>query len=136
LAPKILWGFHKKIRNPLVQWEFGLRTAAIPDGCGPELGVFMKSAISKRSVVIGGHKTSVSLEEPFWSAVREIAGAQEMTVSSLLRQIDLARHNTNLSSAIRVYVLENLRTQQAAMVHSNGTRRHDSASWRPDLGPV
>lgn len=71
----------------------------------------MKSAITKRSVVIGGHKTSVSLEEPFWSAVREIAGNQRMTVSSLLRQIDLERRNANLSSAIRVFVLENVRAQ-------------------------
>jgi predicted DNA-binding ribbon-helix-helix protein len=94
----------------------------------------MKSTITKRSVVIGGHKTSVSLEEPFWSAVREIAGAQEMSVSSLLRQIDLARRNTNLSSAIRVFVLENLRTQQTAVAHSSNTTRYDSAPWRADLG--
>ena len=94
----------------------------------------MKSTITKRSVVIGGHKTSVSLEEPFWSAVREIAGAQEMSVSSLLRQIDLARRNTNLSSAIRVFVLENLRTQQTTVAHSGNTTRYDSAPWRPDVG--
>jgi predicted DNA-binding ribbon-helix-helix protein len=79
----------------------------------------MKSAITKRSVVIGGHKTSVSLEEPFWIAVREIAGTQQMTVSSLLRQIDLERRNANLSSAIRVYVLENVRSQ-VATAHQNG----------------
>jgi predicted DNA-binding ribbon-helix-helix protein len=77
----------------------------------------MKSAITKRSVVIGGHKTSVSLEEPFWNAVREIAGHQQMTVSSLLRHIDLERHNANLSSAIRVYVLENIRSQVAGLQH-------------------
>ena len=76
-------------------------------------GLCMKSAITKRSVVIGGHKTSVSLEEPFWNAVRELAGLQQVTVSSLLRQIDLERHNANLSSAIRVYVLENIRSQGA-----------------------
>jgi len=80
----------------------------------------MKSAITKRSVVIGGHKTSVSLEEPFWSAVREIAGTQQMTVSSLLRQIDLERRNANLSSAIRVYVLENVRSQVATAGQPNG----------------
>src|SRR3954452_23562638 len=74
----------------------------------------MKSAITKRSVVIGGHKTSVSLEEPFWCAVREIAGHQQLTVSSLLRQIDLERRNANLSSAIRVYVLENVLSQVAS----------------------
>ena len=80
----------------------------------------MKSAITKRSVVIGGHKTSVSLEEPFWNAVREIAGNQQMTVSSLLRQIDLERRNANLSSAIRVYVLESMRSQVAVAHQPNG----------------
>jgi predicted DNA-binding ribbon-helix-helix protein len=89
----------------------------------------MKSAITKRSVVIGGHKTSVSLEEPFWSAVREIAGSQQITVSSLLRQIDLERRNANLSSAIRVYVLESVRSQ------ANGLPEQPQANgamvWRP-----
>lgn len=80
----------------------------------------MKSAITKRSVVIGGHKTSVSLEEPFWNAVREIAVQQQMTVSGLLRQIDVERRNANLSSAIRVYVLENLRSQIATAHQPNG----------------
>ncbi len=82
----------------------------------------MKSAITKRSVVIGGHKTSVSLEEPFWNAVREIAVNHQMTVSSLLRQIDLERRNANLSSAIRVYVLENVRSQVANARGPDGGR--------------
>jgi predicted DNA-binding ribbon-helix-helix protein len=96
----------------------------------PNSGVHMKSAITKRSVVIGGHKTSVSLEEPFWSAVREIAGNQQMTVSSLLRQIDLERRNANLSSAIRVFVLENMRSQGVGhqQPHANG-----GAIWRPSV---
>ena len=68
-----------------------------------------KSAVTKRSVVIGGHKTSVSLEEPFWTEVRAIATAEQITVSSLLRRIDRERSNANLSSAIRVYVLEHVR---------------------------
>jgi predicted DNA-binding ribbon-helix-helix protein len=89
----------------------------------------MKSAITKRSVVIGGHKTSVSLEEPFWSAVREIAGSQQMTVSSLLRQIDLERRNANLSSAIRVFVLEKVRSQMAG-IHRQPQNNRDMA-WRP-----
>jgi predicted DNA-binding ribbon-helix-helix protein len=69
----------------------------------------MKSSIIKHSVVIGGHKTSVSLEQPFWNAVREMAGARAMTISDLLREIDQARRNANLSSAVRVFVLENVR---------------------------
>jgi predicted DNA-binding ribbon-helix-helix protein len=68
-----------------------------------------KSAVTKRSVVIGGHKTSVSLEEPFWSEMRAIADAEQITVSNLLRRIDRERSNANLSSAIRVYVLEHVR---------------------------
>jgi len=91
----------------------------------------MKSAITKRSVVIGGHKTSVSLEEPFWNAVREIAGNQQMTVSSLLRQIDLDRRNSNLSSAIRVYVLENVRGQMAAAPQQR--LADNPLGWRPSM---
>jgi len=79
-----------------------------------------KSAVTKRSVVIGGHKTSVSLEEPFWSEVRAIANGEQITVSSLLRRIDRERSNANLSSAIRVYVLEHVR-ERANGVHS----KHD-----------
>ena len=91
----------------------------------------MKSAISKRSVVINGRKTSVSLEEPFWAGVRDIAGAQEMTVSSLLRQIDLDRRDTNLSSAIRVYVLQHItliRTTTAANATTPLTARPNFAA--------
>jgi predicted DNA-binding ribbon-helix-helix protein len=69
----------------------------------------MKSAIVKRSVVINGHKTSVSLEEPFWNGVREIAQAEQKTVSALLCQIDGARTHANLSSAVRIFVLEHAR---------------------------
>lgn len=71
----------------------------------------MKSAIVKRSVVIHGHKTSVSLEQPFWNIVREIAQAEQTTVSALLRRIDEARQHANMSSAVRVYVLEHVRAR-------------------------
>src|SRR6476646_6001956 len=60
----------------------------------------------KRSVVIGGHKTSVSLEQPFWDVVREIAAAEAITVSAVLGRVDPARAQANLSSAVRVYVLQ------------------------------
>jgi predicted DNA-binding ribbon-helix-helix protein len=71
----------------------------------------MKQNITKRSVVIAGHKTSVSLEEPFWTAVREISQARAVTVSALLHEIDRARANANLSSAVRVFVLDYIRQQ-------------------------
>jgi predicted DNA-binding ribbon-helix-helix protein len=90
-----------------------------------------KSAVTKRSVVIGGHKTSVSLEDPFWAEVRSIADAEKMTVSSLLRRIDRERSNANLSSAIRVYVLENVRDRanrarrpEAEIHRTNGNGLH------------
>jgi predicted DNA-binding ribbon-helix-helix protein len=65
----------------------------------------MKSSIVKRSVVVDGQRTSVSLEDPFWSSIREIAHAQRKTVSKLIADIDKTREHNNLSSAIRVFVL-------------------------------
>ena len=69
----------------------------------------MTSAVMKRSVIIGGHKTSVSLEDEFWMQLKEIADAKQTTVSQLLAQIDERRGHSNLSSATRVYVLEYFR---------------------------
>jgi len=91
----------------------------------------MKSAIIKRSVVIDGHKTSVSLEEPFWTAVREMAEAEQLGVSGLLRQIDLQRRHANLSSAIRVYVLEQMRARAAAAERRADKPGSAGSSWRP-----
>jgi predicted DNA-binding ribbon-helix-helix protein len=65
----------------------------------------MKSLIVKRSVVLAGHKTSVSLEEAFWNSLKEIAASGEMSVSELLAAIDSGRRHANLSSAIRLFVL-------------------------------
>jgi predicted DNA-binding ribbon-helix-helix protein len=69
----------------------------------------MKSSIVKRSVVIDGHKTSVSLEDQFWSGLKEIAHAQEATLSKLVAKIDETRQHGNLSSAIRLFVLDRAR---------------------------
>jgi len=66
--------------------------------------------IRKRSVLIAGHATSVSLEEAFWEALKEITEAKGLSLNALITEIDAARaENTpaNLSSAIRVYVLRN-----------------------------
>lgn len=66
----------------------------------------MKSSIIKRSVVVDGHKTSVSLEDAFWNALKEIANGRDMTLSQLINAIDGdRRHGSNLSSAIRLFVL-------------------------------
>jgi|SRR5262245_15204268 predicted DNA-binding ribbon-helix-helix protein len=66
----------------------------------------MKSLVVKRSVVIAGHKTSVSLEDAFWSALKEIAEQRQTTLSELVGSIDAARRHGNLSSAIRLFVLD------------------------------
>jgi predicted DNA-binding ribbon-helix-helix protein len=70
----------------------------------------MKSAIAKRSVVLAGHKTSVSLETEFWQALRDIADRQSVNVSKLVQRIDGDRGDGNLSSAVRVFVLDHFRT--------------------------
>jgi predicted DNA-binding ribbon-helix-helix protein len=64
-----------------------------------------KSLNAKRSVVIGRHKTSVSLEDAFWKGFNEIAASRNMTLSDLLSTIDSDRQHGNLSSAIRLFVL-------------------------------
>jgi predicted DNA-binding ribbon-helix-helix protein len=73
----------------------------------------MKSQVAKRSIVIAGHKTSVSLEDAFWSGLKEIAGRRDITLSDLVAAIDAQRHHGNLSSAIRLFVLEFYRQQRA-----------------------
>ncbi len=73
--------------------------------------VTMKSQVVKRSIVIAGHKTSVSLEDAFWNGLKEIAASRDMALSDLVAAIDSARHHGNLSSAIRLYVLGVYRDQ-------------------------
>ncbi|KQP17399.1 ribbon-helix-helix domain-containing protein [Methylobacterium sp. Leaf100] len=68
----------------------------------------MTGGITKRSVMIAGHRTSVSLEDPFWDALREIAEARDRSIQALIGEIDAGRDGQNLSSAIRVYILLNL----------------------------
>jgi predicted DNA-binding ribbon-helix-helix protein len=69
----------------------------------------MKSSVVKRSIVIDGHKTSVSLEDPFWTDLKKIAHGQQATLSELVTKIDGAREQNNLSSAIRLFVLHHFR---------------------------
>jgi predicted DNA-binding ribbon-helix-helix protein len=64
------------------------------------------SLVAKRSISIGDHHSSVSLEEAFWSALREIAVVQNMSVPELVSRIDEDRQNKNRSSTIRVFVLD------------------------------
>jgi predicted DNA-binding ribbon-helix-helix protein len=73
----------------------------------------MKSPVVKRSIVVAGHKTSVSLEDDFWLALKEIAARRGKTLSALVAGIDTGRHQGNLSSAIRLFVLDYYRAQPA-----------------------
>lgn len=71
----------------------------------------MKSPVIKRSIVIAGHKTSVSLEDAFWKGLKEIANGRDLTLSDLVATIDTDRRHGNLSSAIRLFVLDYYRAQ-------------------------
>jgi predicted DNA-binding ribbon-helix-helix protein len=69
----------------------------------------MKSAIAKRSIVISGHKTSISLEDAFWKGLKEIALGRKLTLSQMIAHIEAGRSRGNLSSAVRLFVLDHYR---------------------------
>ncbi|MDR3423302.1 MAG: ribbon-helix-helix domain-containing protein [Xanthobacteraceae bacterium] len=71
----------------------------------------MKSPVVKRSIVIAGHKTSVSLEDAFWRGLKDIATSRRVTLSDLVGAIDSERQHGNLSSAIRLFVLSHFQTR-------------------------
>jgi predicted DNA-binding ribbon-helix-helix protein len=72
------------------------------------------SLVSKRSIVVAGHKTSVSIEEEFWNCLKEIAGERGMSLAAMISAIDDDRKHANLSSAIRLFVLGVYRDQHAS----------------------
>jgi predicted DNA-binding ribbon-helix-helix protein len=74
-------------------------------------GQVMQSCVPKRSVVIAGRKTSISLEDEFWKSLREIADARRETLTQLINAIDADRKHANLSSAARLFVLGFYRDQ-------------------------
>jgi predicted DNA-binding ribbon-helix-helix protein len=82
----------------------------------------MESSVVKRSIVVAGHKTSVSLEDEFWKAVKEIASERDLTLSELVGKVESEREYGNLSSAIRLFVLRFYRGQ------INGYEGHRSNS--------
>jgi predicted DNA-binding ribbon-helix-helix protein len=71
----------------------------------------MKSPVVKRSIVIAGHKTSVSLEDAFWQGLKQIAAERDVTLSDMVAAIDTERRQGNLSSAIRLFVLDYYRAR-------------------------
>jgi predicted DNA-binding ribbon-helix-helix protein len=80
---------------------------------------------NKRSIAIGGQETSLSLEHEFWSGVKEIASQRDLTLSQLIDEINVGRRG-NLSSAVRVYVLEHYQAE--------GLRRRAEAAIAPSVG--
>ena len=78
----------------------------------------MKSPVIKRSIVIAGHKTSVSLEDAFWKGLKDIAIGRRATLSDLVASIDSGRRHGNLSSAIRLFVLDHFQAHPDS--HSEG----------------
>jgi len=80
----------------------------------------MKSPVVKRSIVVAGHKTSVSLEDAFWRGLKDIASTRGMTLSDMVAAIDSRRQHGNLSSAIRLFVLDHYRNQSPAGAGAGG----------------
>lgn len=83
----------------------------------------MTSPVIKRSIVVAGHKTSVSLEDAFWQGLKEIAHRRRATVSDVVADIDLQRRDGNLSSTIRLFVLDHYRTR-SPMTMSEAVQEH------------
>jgi predicted DNA-binding ribbon-helix-helix protein len=95
--------------------RIGLITSEAPN----QTSEAVKSSVSKRSIVIAGHRTSVSLEDAFWKSLKEIAGQRDMTLQELVAAIDGNREYANLSSAIRLFVLGVYRDQKSRLSNSS-----------------
>ena len=78
----------------------------------------MKSTVAKRSIVLAGHKTSISLEDAFWLALKDIASSRRTTLRDLVNSIDTDREQGNLSSAIRLFVLNHYKAGAASLSDS------------------
>ena len=77
----------------------------------------MKTVVVKRTMIVGGHKTSVSLEHAFWRGLKEVAAWRDMSLTDLLNTIDSERQEEDLSAAIRLVVLNFYRHQLFAADH-------------------
>ena len=85
----------------------------------------MKSAVVKRSIMLRGHQTSVSLEDAFWQGLKEMARSNNMNVADMVADIDARRDTGNLSSTIRLYVLEYAQRAALAAQPAAPERRQD-----------
>ena len=82
----------------------------------------MSGNSTKRSVYIDGHKTSISLENEFWDALREIARQKNFSASALIATIAKSKNSDNLSSAIRVFVLDHFQSTNGLRAFPHGVR--------------
>ena len=92
----------------------------------------MRTSIIKRSIVIAGHKTSVSLEDEFWDGLKEIARGRRTTLSDIVGGLDTQRRHGNLSSTIRLFVLDQYRARMPAPAADHA--RLDATS--PSIVPI
>jgi predicted DNA-binding ribbon-helix-helix protein len=95
----------------------------------------MRSPVVKRSIVIAGHKTSVSLEDAFWQGLKQIAAGRNLTLSDLVASIDHDRRQGNLSSAIRLFVLDHYRSRSDAGGDTTREGKTEKESPRGGGGP-
>ena len=86
----------------------------------------MSSSVIKHSIVIAGHKTSVSLEDCFWRGLKEIARRRDLSLSNLVSAVETERANGNLSSALRVFVFQHFVGGQTNG-HAQPDTRHEAA---------
>jgi len=97
----------------------------------------MKSCIVKRSIVISHHKTSISLEDAFWAGLKEIARSRRLTLSEMVGVIESGRAHGNLSSAVRLFVLDHYRSlfgaaaEERNPVREQTRQESDPATPRP-----
>ena len=83
------------------------------------------AAVRKRSLTLSGHKTSLSLEDAFWSALKDIAAKQQLTLGELVDRIDAERNHPNLSSAVRIFVFNHYRDAVRSVEKSHGGNGED-----------
>ncbi len=95
----------------------------------------MTSPVVKRSIVIAGHKTSVSLEHEFWKCLKEIATGRNLTLSDLVASIDIDNRPGNLSSAIRLFVLDHYRAQIGSELGAGSIAHDDDDVRKPGFSP-
>ena len=93
----------------------------------------MKSPVIKRSIMLAGHKTSVSLEDAFWQALKEIAHGRQMSGSALIGSIDAGRGEGNLSSAIRLFVLDYFRGRAEPPTVEKNPRGEEKTALEADV---